>query len=90
MRRVRARTAGFTMLELMVAIALIGVFASVLLDRLLQYLLGAIEISSHSVGGALLILNRTKLLVIEDAASSVGVESGGIFLRGSGVAPLDG
>ncbi len=37
MRRVRARAAGFTMLELMVAIALIGVFASVLLDRLLYY-----------------------------------------------------
>src|SRR4051794_1723964 len=37
MRRMRARIAGFTMLELMAAIALIGVFASVLLDRLLYY-----------------------------------------------------
>src|SRR3954452_5951503 len=37
MRGMRARIARFTMLELMVAIALIGVFASVLLDRLLYY-----------------------------------------------------
>jgi general secretion pathway protein G len=37
MRRIRARAAGFTALELTIAIALIAVFASVLLDRLLYY-----------------------------------------------------
>ena len=37
MRRIRAREAGFTALELAVAIALIATFASVLLDRLLYY-----------------------------------------------------
>jgi prepilin-type N-terminal cleavage/methylation domain-containing protein len=37
MRRIRTHTAGFTLLELIVSIALIAIFSSVLLDRLLYY-----------------------------------------------------
>src|SRR5580765_8285047 len=36
-RRIRARASGFSALELALAIALIAIFASVLLDRLLYY-----------------------------------------------------
>jgi type II secretory pathway pseudopilin PulG len=37
MQRARTRTAGFTTLELLVAISVIGIVAAVLLDRLLYY-----------------------------------------------------
>ena len=37
MRQIRTRTTGFTALELALSIALIGIFSSVLLDRLLYY-----------------------------------------------------